>query len=474
MIFTTLSFTIFFLVFIIIWWSIPKKNINTRKAFLVLSSYIFYSFTGLQWLLTLFATSVFTYLMSQWINKTKNKKAVGIFSCFVLICQLVFWKYVPWAVLTWNEFSFVDQNMYIEPPEFLFPVGLSFFTFHALSLIIPVWCENKKPYSLIETLAHISFFPALLAGPVLKYDDINSRWNKSWDWKEVDWTQGVLRIFLGMTFKWVFASKCAEYTSLAFDGVNDNAWQVILGVHAYTLQIFFDFAGYSHMAIGLAILMGWKLPENFTQPYLSISIQDFWRNWHRSLSFFFRDNLYIHALGGNRKGYCNSLWNAFFTMLVSGLWHGANLTFILWGAFHGCLLFIQNIFKKYSGIKIPVFLSWFITFESVVLGWVLFKAENVDHAVEIYKEIFNIKSLLSFNIDFSFEVLSWFLLMIIFICCEKIILSIFVKLNTYYEGVFHIDKIRNGICFTIILAFWSYLIIHYGPIGVPDFIYNGF
>lgn len=476
MIFTTVSFTIFFLIFITLWWSLPAKQIMIRKIVLIMASYIFYSFAGLQWLLTLSVTSLFTFIMAKWIERSKHKKAIGVFSCFILISQLIFWKYIPWAILTWNELSFISSELYIDPPEFLFPVGLSFFTFHSLSLIIPVWCENKKARSLSETLAHISFFPALLAGPVLRYNDISERWYQSWKWRDVDWTQGVLRIFLGMTFKWVFAAKCADYADQAFNGFAENSFQVVMGAHAYALQIFFDFAGYSHIAIGLALLMGWKIPENFTQPYLSMSIQDFWRNWHRSLSFFFRDNLYIHAMGGNRNGKMKALFNAFFTMLISGLWHGANLTFILWGAYHGLLLLIQNIFGKLIKIKIkiPSFLSWLLTFELVVLGWILFRAESMTQASQIYYSYFNVSDLFAVMPEISFSAIVWTGLMILIILSEKLILSVFCKLNGFYEGEFYQDKIKNGISFILFLSLWTYLIIYYGPVGVPDFIYNGF
>lgn len=141
MIFTTPSFFIFFSIFIFLWWVfLPKKNNALRKTFLIISSYVFYSFTGIQWVLTLFLTSLFTYFSSKMIEKSKNsKKIIGIISVLVLIGQLIFWKYIPWAILTWNEMPFMNDNLYINPPEFLFPIGLSFFTFHALSIIIPVW-----------------------------------------------------------------------------------------------------------------------------------------------------------------------------------------------------------------------------------------------------------------------------------------------------------------------------------------------
>ena len=476
MIFTTPSFFIFFSIFIFLWWVfLPKKNNALRKTFLIISSYVFYSFTGIQWVITLFLTSLFTYFSSRMIEKSKNsKKIIGIISVLVLIGQLIFWKYIPWAILTWNEMPFMNDNLYINPPEFLFPIGLSFFTFHALSIIIPVWVEEKKSYSLIDTLCHISFFPALLAGPVLRYDNINYRWKKEWKWENVEWENGICRILIGATFKWVLASKCAEYADMAFNGFADNQWQFLLGIHAYALQIFFDFAGYSHMAIGFALLMGWKLPENFTMPYISMSIQDFWRNWHRSLSFFFRDNFYIHLLGGNKKGKNKALFNAFLTMLVSGLWHGANLTFILWGAYHGLLLVIHSLFKRFFKVSLPMLLSWFLTFESVVLGWILFKSESINDAIKIYDNFFDFENIFKGNFEFSITGIIWVALMFLVIIFERKILEFFLKISNLISEKNNFKSICISLNFLLGLCLWTYLIIYFGPTGVPDFIYNGF
>lgn len=471
--FTTFGFTCFFLLFLIIWHSL-KENITARKITLIIGSSFFYGVSSLLWLVDLWAISLFTWGITFLIEKSKKdktKKIIGVFGVSSLLLHLIFWKYVPWGILSWNEITSLPANWTITPPEWLLPIGLSFFTFHALSLIIPVWINKKEKLSLLSTIAHISFFPALLAGPVLKYSDIEPRWKESWKLKYIDWVSGISRIMLGMTFKWVFSAKVAEWSDNTFNGMNDNIWDTLGGIHAYTLQIFFDFAGYSHMAIGLAILLGWKLPENFTQPYLSNSIQDFWRNWHRSLSFFFRDNFYILFLGGNRKGKTQTLINGFLTMLVSGLWHGANLTFVIWGAWHGLLLVLQSIYKMLFKFTLPKIIAWFITFEMVTLGWIWFRANDYNNAIQVFSSLFNIDdySLSTFVIKIS--TLIWVFIMSIFIIYEKEILS----LITITE-----NKLKNNNSFRItfggclLLSLWSGLIIYFGPIGVPAFIYNAF
>lgn len=476
MLFTTFSFTIFFLIVLTLWWTVvPKHNKSARQIFLITASYIFYAFAGPQWLISLFLTSIVTYASAKYVYSSKYRKAIAISSIILLLGQLVFWKYIPWAILTWNTLDVVSAKYYINPPEWAFPVGLSFFTFHALSLIIPVWKENEKPLSFLGTLSHISFFPALLAGPVLRKNNIDSRWNKEWKWEEIEWTAAICRFMLGMTFKWVFASQAAVWADETFQGMNDNAFQVLMGIHAYALQIFFDFAGYSHMAIAIAMFLGWKLPENFTQPYLSLSIQDFWRNWHRSLSFFFRDNVYIYWLGGNKKGTVHTLLNGFTTMLLSGLWHGANITFVLWGAWHGVMLCIQSIFKKLFSCSLPKVLSWFLTIETVVFGWVMFRATDFQNIVDIYTQLFNWSNLQTSSLTSAINIntICWITIMLSAIFFEKGFLKIFEKFN-YQVEIAHRKGLSITIAGMIVLSIWSLAIMYFGPVGVPAFIYNGF
>lgn len=475
MLFTTFTFTCFFLIVLFLWWTVIPKKDTYRKVFLIIVSFIFYSWADPRWALNLFIICLFTYLMVKFIAKSdKYKKILGVFTTITLIAQLVFWKYIPWAALSWNEYVGINYKEWIvTPPEWAFPVGLSFFTFHALSLVIPTWLENRKPLNLLSTFAHISFFPSLLAGPVLRRDDIEYRWNNNWNWKDVEWSQAIGRIMIGMTFKWVFASQAATYADPIFQGMSSNTYEIWIGIHAYAFQIFFDFAGYSHIAIGIALLLGWKIPENFKFPYLSTSIQVFWRNWHRSLSFFFRDNFYIHLLGGNRKGKNHALVNGFFTMVVSGLWHGANLTFIVWGAWHGLLLVIQGIFKRYVKLTLPALLTWFITFELVVWGWVWFRAENFDIAISTFKSAWSLNNFNESHFDIATDQIIWLLVMFFIILIEKHILYFMEKITFKIEQGSFVRWLSTPVS-TLVLVIWTWLIMYFGPVGVPAFIYNGF
>lgn len=474
MLFTTFTFTCFMLIFLLVWWGLlPTNYTNVRKAALIIFSSVFYAWADPKWLISLLSVGVIAYVGGKWIYYSEKKRNKGILITSIIIGQLVFWKYLPWATISWNELSFIPQSYLLPVPDWAYPVGLSFFSFHALSLVFSVWLEKEKPLSFLSVLSHVSFFPALLAGPVLRRNNIEYRWKESWSWKDVDWTEAIGRIMLGMTFKWVFASKVAEWSDPTFQGMADNSWQVILGVHAYALQIFFDFAGYSHIALGVALIMGWRLPENFTQPYLASSIQDFWRHWHRSLSYFFRDYVYIHLLGGNRKGENRTLLNGLFTMLLSGLWHGASATFVIWGAWHGLLLVIQSLIKRILPFSVPKLIAWFITIEFVIWGWVWFRATDINNALDVFSQAFNINSLTTEGVDINMSYIIWTVIMLLFVYFEKAIINIFKEANLYIEKS-NAEPVLTTLSGSILLSVWAFMIMYYGPVGVPAFIYNGF
>lgn len=476
MLFTTFTFTCFFLIVAFIWWGLLPNKALPRQIFMILASFIFYAWADLRWTANLLLICSLTWFFSKHIMSLQNKKSAhikkaGILYSSILLLPLVLWKYVPWAVMSWNEIPSLSESLFITPPEWLYPVGLSFFTFHALSLFLSVWLEKEKPLNAIETFAHISFFPSLLAGPVLRRKDITPRWYQSWKWEEVEWVNAIYRIMLGMTFKWVFAAKAAEWADPAFQNMTDTSIETWLGVHAYSLQIFFDFAGYSHIALGVALLLGFKLPENFSQPYLSLSIQDFWRNWHRSLSFFFRDYVYIHMLGGSKgKKRYQTLFNGFLTMFISGIWHGANITFVLWGIWHGLFLMINFMFRLFVPVKLPKIVGWLLTFEVVTWGWVWFRATDFDNAIDVFKNswafVADWHSVRGINIDQ--HTLLWVIGMALFIGFEKQILDKIYRINE--KQLFFIPAVGTALFFSV----WTWLIMYFGPVGVPAFIYNSF
>lgn len=268
--------------------------------------------------------------------------------------------------------------------ELALPIGISFFTFHHLSYVIDVHRGVREPMrSPLMFVAYIAMFPQLVAGPIVRYHEIADQLRESERDRLADFTEGFPRFIWGLAKKVVIADSLAPLADAAFassDPTTTTAW---IGALAYAGQIYFDFSGYSDMAIGLGLMFGLRLPENFARPYSAISVTDFWRRWHQSLSRWFRDYLYV-PLGGNRGGTFATYRNLSIVFLTTGLWHGAAWTFILWGAYHGLLLIIERAtgLGRSTRYAVP---RRALTFFLVVLGWVLFRAESLPAAGRMFE-----------------------------------------------------------------------------------------
>ena len=292
----------------------------------------------------------------------------------------------------------------IEALRFILPIGISFHIFQCISFLIDIYRKDAvPPKRVIDFLAFMTLFPQLIAGPVLRYKDLADQFIARTHTLD-KFSLGAYRFMTGFAKKVLIADTVADLVDKTFS-LNDpstaDAW---LGALAYAVQLYFDFSGYSDMAIGLGMMMGFRFIENFNHPYISRSITEFWKRWHISLSTWLRDYLYI-PLGGNRKGPVRTYINLFVTMLLGGFWHGANWTFILWGAFHGGILAAERALKRDTettfapSLKSILLLP--VTFLLIILGWVMFRAENVEKAFTFYKAMFSAKS-------FSFsEPLEW-------------------------------------------------------------------
>lgn len=421
----------------------------------------------LLWVGVLLGVAVVAWGGSRWIASSAHKRLAGWCTVGLLLANLVGWKYTQWALIERNEWAERFHWAVWQLPEWAYPVGLSFFTFHALAIVLAVWNKGMNPYSFSKVLSQVSFFPALLAGPVLKEDAIAPRLDQPFGFSAVRWVSGVGMVVLGMTFKWVLSTHAANVSDGVFQGMGNSVVEVWWGVHAYGAQIFFDFAGYSLMAIGLAALLGFTLPANFTQPYLATSAKQFWGSWHRSLSFFFRDHLYIQVFGGNRKGKWLGLMAAASTMLVSGLWHGASLTFVVWGAWHAVWLVGERLLPRRD--KWPSWLGWIVSIEIVMWGWVWFRAENIDSAVEVFSQAFGRSGLPVGSVPAA-GVCVWSALGVAFVVMERKLLGAMEWAQETFDRSFHwgqpVVLVTSGI--------WAWAIVLYGPAGVPPFIYNGF
>jgi alginate O-acetyltransferase complex protein AlgI len=308
---------------------------------------------------------------------------------------LAYFKYANFFVSEVNNLLVEWQHFSIEWQSVALPIGISFFTFQKLSYVIDVY-RGKCPAldNIVDFALYIAMFPQLIAGPIVRFSTIRNQLKarrESWD----NFYNGIVRICWGLAKKVIVANSCGQITDVVFDlkpELLDTkvAW---LGALGYTLQIYFDFSAYSDIAIGLGLLFGFTLPENFNRPYSAVSITDFWRRWHMTLGRWFKDYLYI-PLGGNRRGTARTCLNMTIVFILCGLWHGANWTFLFWGVYHGAFLVIERI----SGLRDLAankfrYTRRFLTLIIVVVGWVLFRSENVSQAIQFITAMFTFSDL---------------------------------------------------------------------------------
>ena len=367
-----------------------------KNILLLISSIIFYAWGGVSYSLIMLSSIIINYIFALLIDKAiednnlKNKKIYLALCIIINLSILGYFKYTNFIISIINSLS---QNKIIELTNIVLPIGISFYTFQALSYVIDVYRGHNKAQKNIFNLAlYISFFPQLIAGPIVKYHDIeNQILNRNESLENIFY--GIKRFIYGLSKKVIlanmFALSCDEILKQPTDELGTAlVWCASV---LYTLQIYYDFSGYSDMAIGLGRMFGFNFLENFNYPYISKSIKEFWRRWHISLSTWFKEYLYI-PLGGNRKRKLFTYINLLIVFFATGLWHGASYNFILWGLFHGFFLVIERIFlgKLLEKNKLKFINHIYVIFVFVI-GWVLFRADDLKHAFELYKLMFSYK-----------------------------------------------------------------------------------
>ena len=393
MVFTSCTFLfVFFPVTVCTYFLLCKKY---RNYFLFLASLIFYAWGKPSYIVLLLASVVVNYLSAIGIEYTNNmllRKIELVLSLSYNIGLLFVFKYLNFIVTNINA-AFGSEV--VHQTSIVLPIGISFYTFQGVSYVIDVYKKNiSAQKNIIYFGLYISMFPQLVAGPIVRYTDIASNLeerNVSLD----DFTVGVQRFITGFGKKVLIADMLGSVADQIFALGTDElsvsvAW---LGAVSYTLQIYFDFSGYSDMAIGLGRIFGFQFNENFNDPYRSKSITEFWRRWHISLSSWFRDYLYI-PLGGNRKG--NVYWNLFIVFVLTGVWHGASWTFIFWGIWHGSFILVERFLKNHFAVKVTKYsyiLRWVYSMLIVLIGWVFFRADTMTYAVGYIKAMFGVAEL---------------------------------------------------------------------------------
>jgi D-alanyl-lipoteichoic acid acyltransferase DltB (MBOAT superfamily) len=371
------------------YYSIKRKNNEIALSFLVIASLFFYGYWEPKYLILILSSVLFNFLIGKKLNSGNNKTLLffGVASNLFL---LGYYKYTDFLLNNLNSIFHLDISL----QNIVLPLAMSFFTFQQIAFLVDSYRGETRDYNFGHYMLFVSFFPQLIAGPIVHHKELIpqlTKLNKNIDFDKV--SKGIAIFTLGLFKKVMLADQLSIVANRLFSGTQVeslttlNAWA---GSLSYTFQLYFDFSGYSDMAIGLGLLFGVVLPINFNSPYKSTSIIEFWRRWHITLSHFLRDYLYI-SLGGNRSGKTRKYLNLFLTMLLGGLWHGAGWTFVAWGALHGSYLIINHFFRYLQNkfnFKLPKLLSLLITFLSVVIAWVYFRAQNIEQAHQILTRMF--------------------------------------------------------------------------------------
>ena len=405
MLFNSIDFAVFLPIVFILYWFLFKSNLKLQNLLIVVSSYVFYGWWDWRFLsLIVFSTAV-DYTVGQYLRNEENqlrRKVLLWTSILVNLGFLCLFKYYNFFIDNFTAaFSFFGTEISASSLDIILPVGISFYTFQTLSYTIDVYKQKLEPTKdIIAFSAFVSFFPQLVAGPIERATNLLPQFYKERKFDYSRAVDGMRQILWGLFKKIVIADNCAQYANEIFNNSADYGGStLILGALFFTFQIYGDFSGYSDIAIGTSRLFGFNLKQNFAFPYFSRDIAEFWRRWHISLSTWFRDYLYI-PLGGSRGGAMMKVRNTFIIFIVSGFWHGANWTFIVWGALNA-IYFLpilltnrnrKNIDTVASGRLFPSpkeFFSMGATFGLTVIAWVFFRADNMGHAMAYISEIFS-------------------------------------------------------------------------------------
>lgn len=395
MLFNSIQFLLFFPIITILYWISPHKYRNTL---LLIASYYFYMNWEPVYAIILFFSTITTWTCSLNINRNKNKSQRKKFFiiCILINLSILFtFKYLHFASNSIFEFlNFIGLRIQIPHFKLLLPVGISFYTFQAIGYTIDVYKKKIEPEKNFFTYAlFISFFPQLVAGPIERATNLLPQFHRLHKFNDNQFIEGFKMMIWGYFMKLCIAGNVSPYVDAVFNNVNHhNGTSLLLASFLFTFQIYCDFGGYSLIAIGTAKCLGFNLMQNFNHPYLSRSMSDFWKRWHISLSSWFMEYVYI-PLGGNRCSTLKHYRNLLTTMIISGIWHGANWTFILWGGLHGIFLICNKInhkltTHKWNNINIFIGIDIFICFILIMFSWIFFRANSLRDIFTIYHKIF--------------------------------------------------------------------------------------
>lgn len=405
MLFNSFEFIFVFLpiTFFVYFYLNKQKLTEVSKGFLVFSSLFFYSWWNVAYLPLILSSMLFNYVLgnalAQSVGKnSSNKKRKQISRKSVLTIGVIanlgllgYFKYTDFLIENINYAFHAEVSLL----NLALPLAISFFTFQQIAYLVDSYRRETKEYDFLNYAIFVTFFPQLIAGPIVHHKEMMPQFAniraKVINYKNI--ALGLFIFSLGLFKKVVIADTFSVWANAGFNAdITLNFFTAWVTSLSYTFQLYFDFSGYTDMAIGLALLFNIKLPMNFNSPYKAINIQDFWRRWHITLSRFLRDYIYI-PLGGNRKGSFQTYNNLMATFVLGGIWHGAGWTFIFWGVLHGAALVIHRLWSHF-GIKLWTWVAWFITFNFINIAWVFFRAKEWSDAIKILNSMFSLDNIM--------------------------------------------------------------------------------
>ena len=463
MLFNSYEFIFAFLpiTFFIYFYLNHKRLTIASKGFLVFASLFFYSWWNILYLPIILVSMLFNFIIGSSLNDTKNikvsKKSLLILGIVSNIALLGYFKYTDFFI---ENFNLVTSSS-VELLNLALPLAISFFTFQQIAYLVDSYRQETKEYNFLNYAVFVTFFPQLIAGPIVHHSEMipqfTNKRNMVKNYRNI--AIGLFIFSIGLFKKVVIADIFSMWATTGFDTPTTlnifEAWATSL---SYTFQLYFDFSGYTDMAIGLALLFNIKLPINFNSPYKATDIQDFWRRWDITLSRFLKDYIYI-PLGGNRKGEFGTYNNLLATFIIGGIWHGAGWTFVFWGFLHGIALVIHRVWSK-LGFKIWTWLAWLITFNFINIAWVFFRAKEWADAINVLGSMFSLE-----NVIFNINYLEVAILLIAFV-----IILFFRNSISYYNNKFQIS-VKQILVFITLMTI-SILSIRLG--NASEFLYFNF
>ena len=461
MLFPTFTFAAFFVVVLTVGWIIPHKSV-WWKLFMLGASYYFYANWDARFLGLIAGSTIVNQAAAAAIWRLRQyrwKKAVLYTALTLNLATLGFFKYAGFFV---ESAQSLLRSLGVESGftllNIILPVGISFFTFQAISYVIDVYRGDTEPANSLDFAVYLAFFPQLVAGPIVRATELIPQLNKPRD-ARVDFAKGCSLIAAGLFKKMVISTYLAE---ALVDGVfafpnRFSSLEVLMGIYGYAIQIYTDFSGYTDIAIGVALLLGIQLPLNFNQPYKATTLRDFWRRWHISLSRWLRDYLYI-PLGGSWGSRFKRDRNLLLTMLLGGLWHGASWNFVIWGGMHGVWLLAE----RRAGFRLKGVWGWLITFHMVCLTWVFFRADTLEAAGDVLSRLF------TGGLSGSGE-LTW----VFFVATFGMLATHFVSQKLTDRAVAAVSYLPAAVI-GLGMAIWFLILEKFGPEGIAPFIYFQF